>query len=193
MGLSGPFFGPDESTGILPKPHLLLYYGIFFGFGALYFDADDEEGRLGRRWWLLLPAGLFLALPIGVATIVMPADYLHRAGRLRLDDEFRNHGALPEILKRENKTVRYISDAAYWLYLAHLPLILAAQVAVRDWSLPATAKFVLICSSVTGVLLVAYHTMVRYTWIGAMLNGPKRRPAPVAIHPPASPIGLETT
>ena len=102
-------------------------------------------------------------------------------------------GLFRRILKRENKTVRYISDAAYWLYLAHLPLILAAQVAVRDWSLPATAKFVLICSSVTGVLLVAYHTMVRYTWIGAMLNGPKTRSGRAAPEVQVTPIILETS
>ncbi|MGH7135533.1 MAG: acyltransferase family protein, partial [Pirellulales bacterium] len=33
-------FGPDTSTGILPLPHVLVYYGIFFGFGALYYDAN---------------------------------------------------------------------------------------------------------------------------------------------------------
>ena len=37
MGLNGPSFGPDDSTGILPMPHVLLYYGIFFGFGSLVF------------------------------------------------------------------------------------------------------------------------------------------------------------
>ena len=35
----------------------------------LYYDADDAEGRLGRWWWLLLPVGLFLALPVGIATM----------------------------------------------------------------------------------------------------------------------------
>jgi peptidoglycan/LPS O-acetylase OafA/YrhL len=102
-------------------------------------------------------------------------------------------GLFRRLLKRENQTVRYLSDASYWLYLTHLPLILAAQMMVRDWPLPAIAKFVLICSTVTGVLLVAYHTMVRFTWIGTMLNGPRTRPAPAAQRSGKSPIGLETT
>ena len=96
MGLNGPSFGPDDSTGILPMPHLLLYYGIFFGFGALYFVSDDEEGRLGRWWWLLLLVGFFLALPIGIALMVIRPIYLHRASGLHLDDKLRDHGALPE-------------------------------------------------------------------------------------------------
>ena len=62
-------FGPDTSTGIVPMPHLLLYYGIFFGFGARYYDANDDEGRLARRWWFLLPFALVIALPVGLATL----------------------------------------------------------------------------------------------------------------------------
>jgi peptidoglycan/LPS O-acetylase OafA/YrhL len=193
MGLTGPSFGPDASAGILPMPHLLLYYGIFFGFGALYFDSNDEEGRLGRWWWLLLPSGLFLVLPIGIASMVNRPITSIAQVLYAWTMSFGIMGLFRRLLTRENQTVRYLSDASYWLYLTHLPLILAAQVMVRDWPLPATVKFVLICSTVTGVLLVAYHTMVRFTWIGTMLNGPRTRPAPAAKSSGTSPIGLETT
>ncbi len=193
MGLTGPSFGPDASGGILPMPHLLLYYGIFFGFGALYFDSDDEAGRLGRWWWLLLPVGIFLALPIGIAAMGFRPITSIAQVVYTWTMSFGIMGLFRKILKREYKTVRYLSDASYWLYFTHLPLILAAQVIVRDWPLPAALKFVLICSTVTGILLLAYHTTVRYTWIGTMLNGPRTRPAPAARHSRTSPIGLETT
>ena len=38
-------FGPDMATGLVPPPHLLCYYAVFFGFGAFYFDARDDERR----------------------------------------------------------------------------------------------------------------------------------------------------
>jgi hypothetical protein len=50
--------------GILPMPHLLAYYSVFFAYGALYFDCDDSTVRLGRWWWLSLPLALFVLYPV---------------------------------------------------------------------------------------------------------------------------------
>jgi peptidoglycan/LPS O-acetylase OafA/YrhL len=192
MGPGAPSFGPDTSESLVPMPHLLLYYGIFFTFGAMYFDADDEGGRLGRWWWLLLPCALLVALPVAVATmgyrpITSIAQVFYTwmmcCGVM---------GLFRKILKRENKTVRYVSDASYWLYLTHLPLILAAQVLVSDWPLPAILKFAMVTTVVTGALLVVYQTMVRYTWIGTMLNGRRTRPVRHGQQTARSPLGLET-
>jgi peptidoglycan/LPS O-acetylase OafA/YrhL len=85
-------------------------------------------------------------------------------------------GLFRKICPVENSTLRYLSDSAYWVYLAHLPLIIAAQYVVRDWPLPALVKFVLIVVVVTSFLLWTYQTMVRYTWLGRFLNGPRVRP-----------------
>src|SRR5262249_42590489 len=57
-------FGADESSGLLPIPHVLAYYAIFFGFGALYFGYDDRSGRVGERWWRLLSIALLVVFPL---------------------------------------------------------------------------------------------------------------------------------
>ncbi len=62
-----PLFGPDPSAGPLPIPHVLAYYAIFFGFGALYYGSDDRAGRVGKRWWLPLSIALLVVLPLGMA------------------------------------------------------------------------------------------------------------------------------
>ena len=67
--------------------------------------------------------------------------------------------------------MQYLSDSAYWLYLAHLPLISRPNSRCGDWPIPAFAKFLLIVAVVTSFLLWTYQIMVRYTWLGRFLNG----------------------
>jgi peptidoglycan/LPS O-acetylase OafA/YrhL len=176
MGIDAPFFGPDTSIGIIPMPHLLLYYGIFFGFGALYYDANDDEGRLGRRWWFLLPFALVIALPVGLATLPLRPVTAAAQVVYAWFMSFGTMGLFRRVLTRERPWVRYISDSSYWLYLAHVPLVIAAQAIVAPWPLPSHVKFVLLLGVVTAILLLSYQFFVRYTWIGLVLNGQRTRP-----------------
>ena len=82
-----------------------------------------------------------------------------------------------ELFSSENKTMRYISDSSYWLYLAHLPLVILAQWLVRDLPVPAIIKFAGIVIVTSGILLLTYEYCIRYTFIGSALNGPKKRTA----------------
>ncbi len=189
MGLVVPGFGPDTSAGILPIPHVLFYYALFFGFGALYFDCQDEEGRLGSWWWLTLPVALLVVFPVGLE-LTMGVFGL----RERISPELRRPlsvasqvifawmmtfglmGLCRKLLMRENKTIRYVSDSSYWLYVAHLPLVIGAQLMVRDWPLSASVKYTFVSVVVTAILLVTYQMLVRYTWLGTLLNGARTRP-----------------
>jgi peptidoglycan/LPS O-acetylase OafA/YrhL len=169
-------FGPDTSTGILPMPHLLVYYGIFFGFGALYYDANDDEGCLGRRWWFLLPFALIFALPAGLVPLTPRPVAVAAQVVYAWAMSFGMMGLFRRVLRRERSWVRYVSDSSYWLYVTHVPLVIAAQVMVAGWPLPSYVKFVLIVGVVTAILLLSYQLFVRYTWIGVILNGRRTRP-----------------
>ncbi len=188
MGLMYPTFGADISAGILPMPHVLAYYAIFFGFGALYFDCDDVEGRVGRWWWLTLPLTLLVIFPLGLDftfggfgwrdqadpawhRLIAVATQVIYAWMMT----FALMGMFRRLLARQGRMVRYVADSSYWLYLAHLPLIIGAQALVRDWPAPALVKCAAITIVVTGLLLATYHVLVRYTWLGTLLNGPRQR------------------
>lgn len=71
-------------------------------------------------------------------------------------------------------TRRYVADASYWIYLIHLPIIVALQVAVAQLQWPWMVKFPLILVLGGVVMFVSYQYLVRYTVIGAVLTGRRR-------------------
>lgn len=204
MGSGHGEFGPDTSMGVLPMPHVLAYYAIFFFFGALYFDADDTEGRLGNSWRWLLPVTLLLVFPLalefatgtfGWREHLLPPNAHHLASALLQAAyawlmTFCSIGMFRSLLTREKPWIRYVSDSSYWMYLAHLPLVIAAQAVIRSWPAPAIVKLTFLSIVLTGFLLLTYRFFVRYTWIGLFLNGRRTRLKRSPMVAPAPPVAV---
>jgi peptidoglycan/LPS O-acetylase OafA/YrhL len=175
MSLAG-FYGPDTSLGLLPKPHVLGYYACFYFYGVATFAAEGIDTRLGRHWKFLLPvaavlfvAGLATMDDRLLATILQPAyAWTMAVGLIGLFHRF---------FAEPRPAMSWLADASYWMYLVHVPLVMAAQLVVRKWPLLAEVKFVLILATVTLLLLASYRWCVRYTPIGSLLNGPRAFPA----------------
>ena len=188
-GGSMPGFGPDTSTGILPMPHVLAHHAIFFGFGALLFSVTGTEKRIGTAWWIQLPIALLL-LPAAIALSLKLPWIENLAGDIPSQTLLANLGQTlyvwlmifgliglcERLLSREHKWIRYISDSSYWLYIVHLPLVIIGQILLRNAELPAHIKLLILMTTVTAILLISYHYLVRYTFIGRTLNGPRTRP-----------------
>lgn len=192
--------GPDTSAGIIPRPRVFGYYAIFFFVGAFYYECDDTTGRLGRGWRWMLPVTLLVVFPVGLELSTgtfglrnawLPAPY-HRAASVGAQALyawlmiFGCMGMFRSLLVRENGTIRYLADSCYWLYLAHLPLVIVAQTLISEWPLPWLVKLSLLFVVLTGFLLLTYEKFIRYTWVGTMLNGPRKRPANGGLLPAVS-------
>lgn len=178
MGALGAHVGPDTSLGLLPQPHVLAYYAVFFGFGAAYYDAGDDAMRVARGWWVLLPLALAGLFPM----ILMTYDN-HLANVLvqvlyAWCMSFGMMGLFHTVCRQESPTMRYLSDASYWMYLVHLPLIVILQAMIRDWDMNPFLKFTLLNLVATLLLLASYQILVRHTFIGVLLNGPRQAPVP---------------
>ena len=197
-----PIFGADNPMGIIPNPAVIIYYACFFLFGVFFY----QRGFTVRRWWAvaLLPAAVAFYVGFqlleqylapfegalagldtegGVPEAFMFKDPLTLASAL-IEAVcawlmcFGLMGLFRWVASRESFTTRYLSDASYWMYLAHLPLVMAAQMLVVDWPIHYHLKFLLVCAGVTLVLLATYQLGVRYTFIGRALNGPRVRRKP---------------
>ncbi len=174
MGVSAAgALGPDTSTGILPMPHLLVYYGLFFFYGAAIFDGG-ETALASRDKFMWLRVGLFLAMPASLATYGNPVTSAVAQSIYAWCMIFGLMSLFRRRLSAGNDTIRYLSDSSYWLYLAHLPLVVAGQSWISGWNLPSGIKFLGLTASCTALLLLSYQLFVRDFFIGRLLNGPKK-------------------
>jgi glucan biosynthesis protein C len=82
-------------------------------------------------------------------------------------------GAFGAIRPRERPWMRWLADSSYWVYLAHLPVVVLLQCAVADVQAPGPAKFALVLAATMVITLATYAWAIRPTWVGRMLNGPR--------------------
>lgn len=184
-------FGPDTAAALIPAPHVLAHYAVFFGFGALMHGAGGAADRLGRLWWVYIPIAAasclfalrlthdpnaFSGLGLDAETGALLGDALQAVFVWTVS--FGLMGLARVLLGRPDARVRYVSDSSYWLYVAHLPVVVAGQFALAYVSLPPLFEFALLTVATTAALLLSYHLLVRYTWIGRLLNGPRTRTVP---------------
>jgi len=183
---------PDQS--LVPHGPVTLVYGGFFAFGWM----------LGRQPGLLAPLvrlspGLWIATGVSIAATLALVGIQGQPAHPRYDAAhagcvtgyalmmwslvfltlgvFRrlcgeSAGARPT--SRRRTVVRYVADSSYWLYLAHLPVVVWLQVAFAEVPWPWWAKLACISVLTLAVLLVSYDLVVRPTWIGQILNGRRR-------------------
>ena len=186
-------FGPDTAASLIPWPPMLAYYAVFFGFGALCHGQEAFEKKVGRLWPVSLLLAI-LALLLGLHWFGLRGSLFFTSASNHLPDLLANHllctlfsvlyawlmvfgfiGLFRRFFSSGNRRIRYVSDSSYWLYLVHLPPIMLLQIWMADWPWPGAVKVLGICAVSTAALLVIYEYAIRYTFIGAMLNGRKTR------------------
>lgn len=82
-------------------------------------------------------------------------------------------GAAVAWLSAPSARWRYLSDASYWMYIVHVPIVWGLQAWMMRWPLHWSIKYALILSIAGVLLLASYHYLVRSTFLGKFLNGRK--------------------
>lgn len=170
------WFGPSTAVLLEPDWIKLGYYAIFFGYGAICFGHTGFHEKVGRFWSVHFVASVVVFV---VALSLMEGGDLE--WRYELISfcsalfvwlmTFGLIGVFRKFFSGENPKVRFVSDSAYWLYVAHLPLIQVVQIWVSEWPVPSFFKLVFVCVITTALLLLSYRHLIRYTPVGTMLNG----------------------
>ncbi|MDY3557504.1 acyltransferase family protein [Gemmata sp. JC673] len=186
-----------------PQWHIVGYYFAFFCFGWMLYRHRDLATAFGHRWRLHLLIANTVLLPLMLGLVVKGYE-AERAGKdgvlaMKLAGYAVSvlytwlmvaglWGGFLHLFARERAWVRYLADSAYWCYLASITPIFVFQFLVRDWPAPGFLKCGLVTLATLAVLLLSYEYCVRYSVIGAILNGRKIRPkrSPVSSEPAAT-------
>lgn len=175
---------PDKS--LVPHVPVTFIYGGFFLFGwILHRQAVLIERFASLSWGKALLCVLAIVVSVRLSRFEMNAgheQYLALKAAYAFSYAITmwtlvslSIGLFKHFFDRPSKTVRYIADSSYWLYLIHLPIVIALQIVVAElpghWSIKLAA--VTIVTLLVSILL--YDLFVRATFIGAILNG-KRKP-----------------
>jgi glucans biosynthesis protein C len=188
LGLPAPF-------SIVPNTTALIGYGMAFGLGWVLNRQVQALLDLQKIWYVYL--GVAVALTIFcLATIGTAPRWA--GGNLAGTDRllyaaayvvalwcwvFAFVGAAVRYLSTPHPVTRYLADASYWVYLMHLSTLLFFNVLLRPYDWHWSIKLTIYIGGSMPILLVTYHYFVRFTWIGAMLNG-RRHPRPEKSPPP---------
>lgn len=190
------FFGvPTPDAGLIPNTPALVGFGLAFGFGVLLDRRRDLLNRI-EAW---SPVHLGLAVGAGATAMMLAGgpnphlvpmtDSTTKAmtaaafGVGTYAGVFAAVGLAMRFFAGHSATRRYLADASYWIYIVHLPLMMAAQVLVQDWTLPWPVKLAGVVVGVLAISTASYELLIRHTFMGRWLNGRRtpwrraRRPA----------------
>ena len=175
----------EDPPGFMPVFRIVAVYAIPFAFGWLLFLNTDLLAVLIRRAWL------YAVLAV-VASVAYRYSYY-----LPLDREVRFYliravhsvdmwllilgvaGLFLRYLAGHSAYRRYLCDSSYFLYIAHMPVILAFQLLLEPVALPPLAKIAIALVGTIAILMPVYRYAVRPTFVGAVLNG-RRYPSTIA-------------
>lgn len=186
----------DTPLSWVPEARILGYYAFFFAFGWVLYRHRDLVPAFGRGWRTSLAVANLLVLPVALVVLFSGIDAEHALARGEPGPAplvaFRAltfaaqaaytwlmiiglWGACLHYFSRERAWVRYLADSAYWCYLASITPIVLLQFWVKDWPLPGLLKWAFVSAAAMALLLLSYELFVRYTFVGATLNGRKTR------------------
>jgi peptidoglycan/LPS O-acetylase OafA/YrhL len=191
--MDGPTIDTPDQGFAWHLPVLALY-ALFFALGWQLHSHLGLLAVFGRRWKAFLPLSLVVALVSITGVVIRMSDSAwaaENAGLMRWSTAFGTGltmslavlgwlGLFVRVFDRPRPWVRYLADAAYWVYIVHLPVVVALQIAFAAMPSPWWLEWLLINLIAFPLLVASYHLFVRRTWLGTWLNGRSGRPGAIA-------------
>lgn len=174
---------PD--TGLIPNAMAIAGFTTAFTFGWWLHRRADLLDHLASRFWLYGAAaalGTWWCLStVGKSldfAVVNGADhplYCLLYPLTAWSWTFFLIGAARLVLKKEVPMIRYAADSSYWVYIVHIPLVMLFQYLIKDMAIGVEFKAGIVIFGTLFIGLLSYALFVRYSFIGTILNGRRRK------------------
>jgi len=168
-------------TGLRINLEMFVGYGFFYFIGWILHMQSHELEFISKHTWTCLVAGSLLLIPI-LMTSKGNTDntYFYVIIKLLAGVQvvlmvFGCLGFFMKYFNSENKRIRYISDSSYWFYLVHMCFIVSLQIGLMNSIVPGPLRWLVSLLITTLISMISYDVFVRYSIIGNILNGPRKR------------------
>ncbi len=173
---------PFISNHALQRVFLPATIPVFFLLGWALYRQTDVFAPLRRHAWTYVAIGLAVLPIVTWSWHAALRDPAHEAAALLgiaaagacIMSAFMTFGLLGLFLtygEKPSAATRYVSDASYWTYLVHLPVVVFIGGLLVPADLPAIAKWSMTLAVTMPLVLLSYQWCVRFTAIGMLLNG----------------------
>ena len=190
LSVTAPTPAPEQ---FIPSAWYFGFFGVFFLLGAVIYRNQEVLAKI-RPWapWLaiisiILYAVFYSTLPKDVtleqamATQAGPRFSWSHLGIAIMEAYISVHMTLvclalgQTLLNRANSVMRLVADSSYWVYIIHLPVLFLIQFYLLDSEWNMWIQFLVSSFGTLAIGFVSYLVLVRWTPIGWLLNGRKRK------------------
>ncbi len=164
------------SVSMIPDWRTFVFYGIFYIYGWLLFKEKHILQTFKKQYWWFILAGLvcffikaYLYLSFTPEEMFYPIVTCNSLGVWFL--VFGLTGWFLTSFAEASERMRYISDASYWVYLVHLPVVIFIPGLLCGYDFSVFLKWGITLAVTTVFCFWTYKYFVRSTFIGKFLNG----------------------
>jgi glucan biosynthesis protein C len=158
------------ASAVAPDNSMIAFYLIIFLLGWLSYQNRSMLENFRKFFYLFLIIG-FLFYYVHLATSEqLDFDYRVVYFGASLSLSFGILGLLMNLISGHNRTISYLSQASYWLYIVHLPIVFLVLTLIDNYPLSMGLRFLFVLSITILISVSSYHLLVRHKPIGRLLG-----------------------
>jgi peptidoglycan/LPS O-acetylase OafA/YrhL len=169
----------DTPLGFVLDLPVAAYMGAFFLWGWHVHAHPSDLDRYARLAPAAAAAALLLLLSLVPVlldaadpsrTAPPPLHAIAASGLFTMAQIIAFIGLCLRFTRRRRPFLRLASEASYWFYVAHLPIVVFLQVALAHLSVPGPLKYAAIIAATTAACLATYDLVIRRTRLRRVLG-----------------------